>query len=103
MIKKQGDKKMNKITNIKVLNSDAKFFGYEKYDNGTIQIVDGNEIKSIIVNTFSEGLEFGKKRLKYVSRTYVVYLNGEKVLAHYSLNHKNNTITNIIRKIKKDK
>ena len=91
------------ITNIKVLNSDAKFFGYEKYDNGTIQIVDGNEIKTVIVRTFSEALEFGKKSLKYVSRTYVVYVNGEKVLSHHSLNHKNNTITNIIRKIKGEK
>tara|TARA_R100000231_G_C5203676_1_gene128223 strand:+ start:135 stop:446 length:312 start_codon:yes stop_codon:yes gene_type:complete len=103
MINNNKGKKEMTITNIKVLNSDAKFFGYEKYDNGTIQTVDGNEIKTVIKRFFSEGLEFGEKRLKYVGRTYIIYLNGEEVFCHHSLNHKNNTITNIIRKIKGEK
>ena len=94
---------MTSITNIKVLNADAKFFGFEKYDNGTIQIVDGNEIKVVIKRGFSLSTRLSRTnepKLKHLYRRYEVYLNGEKVLSHRSLNHKNNTVTSIIRKIK---
>jgi len=97
---------MNKITNIKVLNQDAKHFGFEKYDNGTIQIVDGNEIKVVIKRNFSLSTRLSRTnepKLKHLCRRYEVYLNGEKVLSHHSFNHKNNTITSIIRKIKGEK